>query len=97
MGALLFVFVEAICSEAFLDRFIIFLTVVLNIKQPMLSCLICQFSCRRPELKIDLCDLLQPQTCGMPEQAYTKVCTVGYDKRKMFVLNSTVTTRIWAF
>ena len=73
MGALLFVFVEAICSEAFL-RFIIFLTVVLNIKQPMLSCLICRFSCRRLELKIDLS---QPQTCGTPEQAYTKVSTVG--------------------
>ena len=29
MGALLFIFVEAICSEAFL-LFIIFLTVVLN-------------------------------------------------------------------
>ena len=34
MGALLFVFVEAICLQAFL-RFIIFLTVVLNIKQPV--------------------------------------------------------------
>ena len=73
MGALLFVFVEAICSEAFL-RFIIFLTVVLNIEQPILSCLICRFSGGRLELKIDLS---QPQTCGTPDQASTKVSTVG--------------------
>ena len=73
MGALLFVFVEAMRSEAFLC-FIIFLTVVLNMKQPMLSCLICRFSCRRLELKVNLS---QPQTCGTPAQAYAKVSTVG--------------------
>ena len=70
------------CCSSLLKQFVrklsfallFFSKVLLNIKQPMLSCLICRFSCRRLELKIDLS---QPQTCGTPEQAYTKVSTVG--------------------